>query len=87
MLKINETAIATCPKVKWNPRDDKLYGFCYEHGRDKQLVFESVEQVLALNNSDLHIPKDNMVIALSYNSGVPMETLRPERTQGYCQGS
>ena len=68
MLKINETAM--CPKVKWNPRprDDKLYGFCYEHGRGKQLAFGSVEQVLALNNSDLHIPTDIMVIAFSYNS-------------------
>ena len=37
MLKIDETYVE--PKVRWNPRDNKLYGLCYEHSSDKDLRF------------------------------------------------
>ena len=32
-------------KDRWNPRDNLLYGFCYEHGRNLDLEFTSYEHV------------------------------------------
>ena len=31
MLEVDETYLDN--RVRWNPRDNKLYGICYDHGR------------------------------------------------------
>ena len=72
MFKIDETYTYTDQKVRWNSQDDKIYGLCYEHGRDKDLTFTSMSHIeeLATQVSDgtLHVSKETMVIASSSNS-------------------
>ncbi|XP_066914918.1 uncharacterized protein [Clytia hemisphaerica] len=70
MLKIDETFLE--PKVRWNPKDDSLYGICYEHGREVNMNFESYQHVQELSNQvkdgKLHVPKETMVIVCSNNT-------------------
>ena len=70
MLEIDETYMDA--KVRWNPRDNKIYGICYEHGRDENLSFNSYEHVESLSNmvkdGVLHVPKETMLITCSSNS-------------------
>ena len=70
MLKVDETYAES--KVRWNPRDNKLYGLCYEHARSKDLEFKSYEHVEKLSKlvkeNILHTPKESMVIVVSSNS-------------------
>ena len=70
MLKVDETYVE--PKVRWNPHDNKLYGVCYEHCRDKDLTFSNVTEVEHLadlvKKGEVHVPKESMVIVCSSNS-------------------
>ena len=70
MLEIDETY--TDKKVRWNPRDNRLYGFCYEHGRFENLEFTDYDSVENLSdmvkNGLLHVPKESMVVTCSSNS-------------------
>ena len=70
MLKVDETYAEA--KVRWNPRDNKLYGLCYEHARDEDLAFTSYQHVENLANmvqeGILHTPKESMVVVCSPNS-------------------
>ena len=70
MLEIDETY--TEVKACWNPGDNKLYGICYEHGKNEDLTFTSYDHVEDLSNmvkaNILHVPKETMVIACSSNS-------------------
>ena len=69
MLKIDETY--TDSKVRWNLHDNKIYGLCYEHAREQDLTFNDIENIEKLSeqftNSQVHIPKESMVIAVASN--------------------
>ena len=70
MLKIDETYVE--PRVRWNPRDNCLYGLCYEHARDRDLTFSDYAHVEDLadlvQKGEVHVPKETMVIACGSNS-------------------
>ena len=70
MLKVDESYFEA--KVRWNPSDNKIYGICYEHGRLEDLTFDSYDHVEMLaekvQEGELHVPKENMVVAVSNNS-------------------
>ena len=70
MLEMDETF--TDKKVRWNPRDNKVYGLCYEHGRTQDIEFNDYDHMEALadmvKNDLLHIPRETIVLAVSSNS-------------------
>ena len=70
MLKMDETFVDG--KIRWCPLDNKLYGFCYEHGREENLQFKSYKDVKRLAEKvemgELHVGKECMVIATSCNA-------------------
>ena len=72
MLKIDETFIDR--RIRWNPQDNQLYGFCYEHARTEDLSFTSYNQIENLkqkvDDGKIHMPKESMVIACSSNSKI-----------------
>ena len=69
MIKIDETYIDS--KIRWCPLDNKMYGFCYEHGRDEDLVLNDYEDVTHLadlvEEGTLHVAKECMVVVSTCN--------------------
>lgn len=67
MLKVDETY--TDQRVRWNPKDNKLYGLCYEHGRHEKLCFEAYHDAQYISelvkNGEVHMPKETMVLGCS----------------------
>ena len=61
-------------KIRWNPNDDHLYGFCWEHSSTKHLVFDNIENIESLAqdviNKEIHIPKEMFVLGLSTTMGL-----------------
>ena len=70
MLKLDETYSDS--KVRWNPHDNKVYGLCYEHAKDEDLEFKTIENIEHLSekvaSQEIHIPKESMVVAAASNS-------------------
>ena len=61
-------------RIRWNPNDDHLYGFCWEHSSTKCLVFDNIENIESLAqhviNKEIHIPKEMFVLGLSTTMGL-----------------
>ena len=69
MLKMDETYCDA--EVRSCQLDNKLYGFCYLHGKYLNLEFNSFENVNMsekLDKDEIHVPKEYMVMAVSSNS-------------------
>ena len=70
MLKIDETYVDQ--KVRWCPLDNRMYGFCYDHGHDEDLTLNSHDDVTRVaelvEDGKLHICKECMVVACSNNA-------------------
>ena len=35
-------------RVRWNPKNNLLYGFCWEHGKSLDMSFDTVEKIDSL---------------------------------------
>ena len=61
-------------RIRWNPNDDHLYGFCWEHSYTKRLVFDNIENIESLAqdviNKEIHIPKEMFVLGLGTTMGL-----------------
>ena len=70
MIKIDETYVDG--KIRWCPLDNRMYGFCYEHGHDVDLVLNEYEDVTHLadlvEEGKLHVAKECMVVVSTCNS-------------------
>ncbi len=66
-LKMDETYIK--PSLEYNPRDNKVYGVCYQHGKHQDLRLNTFEDCEVLEkdvkNSILHIPKECLVAGVA----------------------
>ena len=66
-LKLDETY--THPVLTYNPKDNQVYGICYQHGCKEKLEldeFADCEMIQnKIKNDELHIPKECLVAGLA----------------------
>ena len=61
--------VATEQRIRWNPRDNRLYGFCREHGKKMCIELNTAEDVFqakqAVDQDEVHICCEMSVIAVA----------------------
>lgn len=61
--------VATEPRIRWNPKDNRLYGFCREHGEKLCIELNTAEDVFqakqAVDGGEVHLCSEMSVIAVA----------------------